>query len=187
MWLLGWRPRHRRAGSLFRAQCGRLSPGGSRSLSMPWGTSRSRISSGLFRAFRVEWTAEDLSAHSLASGSTSSPMKFAAALTPADKPSIAVLPFQNMSGDPDREYFAEGLTQDIASALSRMPWFVAIGHSLSNAYKSGPINARIATREFRGRASYVLTGSVRKAGNEVTDCRGARGHRNWNSGLDRTV
>ena len=117
------------------------------------------------RAFRVEWTAEDLSAHSLASGSAASPMKFAAALTPADKPSIAVLPFQNMTGDPDQEYFAEGLTQDIASALSRMPWFVAIGHSLSNAYRSGPIDARIATREFG--ASYVLTGSVRKAGTRL--------------------
>ena len=61
-----------------------------------------------------------------------------------DKPSIAVLPFHNMSGDPEQEYFAEGLTQDIAIALSRMPWFVAIGHSLSNAYRSGPIDARIA-------------------------------------------
>jgi class 3 adenylate cyclase/TolB-like protein len=117
------------------------------------------------RAFRVEWTAEDLAAHSLASGSAASPMKFAAALTPPDKPSIAVLPFQNMSGDPEQEYFAEGLTQDIASALSRMPWFVAIGHSLSNAYRSGPIDARIAAREFG--ASYVLTGSVRKAGTRL--------------------
>ena len=117
------------------------------------------------RAFRAEWSAEDWPAHSVASGAAASPKEPTPALTLPDKPSIAVLPFQNMSGDPEQEYFADGLTQDIASALSRMPWFVAIGHSLSNAYRSGPIDARIAARELG--ASYVLTGSVRKAGTKL--------------------
>src|SRR5262249_24318591 len=115
------------------------------------------------RAFRVEWTAEDWPAHAVASGlAVSAP---APAQTLPDKPSIAVLPFQNMSGDPEQEYFADGITEDITTALSRIASLFVIAHNSSFAYKGKAIDIRQIGRELGVR--YVLEGSVRKAGQRL--------------------
>ena len=82
-----------------------------------------------------------------------------------DKPSIAVLPFQNMSGDPAQEYFGDGITEDITTALSRLRWFFVIARNSSFAYKGKVIDVRAIARELGVR--YVLEGSVRKGGGRV--------------------
>ena len=82
-----------------------------------------------------------------------------------DKPSIAVLPFKNMSGDPDQEYFADGITEDIITALSRIPSLFVIARNSSFAYKGKAIDIRQIGRELGVR--YVLEGSVRKAGQRL--------------------
>jgi adenylate cyclase len=87
------------------------------------------------------------------------------ALPLPDKPSIAVLPFQNMSGDPDQEYFADGVVEDITAALSRAGWLFVIARNSSFAYKGKSPNVRAVGRELGVR--YVLEGSVRKAANRV--------------------
>src|SRR5262245_18050707 len=119
----------------------------------------------LIRAFRVEWTAEDWPAHSVASEAAASPMALAPAPTLPDKPSIAVLPFQNMSGDPEQEYFADGITEDIITALSHIPLLFVIARNSSFAYKGKAIDIRQIGRELGVR--YVLEGSVRKAGQRL--------------------
>jgi TolB-like protein/class 3 adenylate cyclase len=82
-----------------------------------------------------------------------------------EKPSIAVLPFQNMSGDPEQEYFADGVVEDITTALSRVKWLFVIARNSSFTYKGKPIDIKQVGRELGVR--YVLEGSVRKAGNKV--------------------
>jgi len=82
-----------------------------------------------------------------------------------DKPSIAVLPFQNMSGDPDQEYFADGITEDITTALSRLRWFFVIARNSSSTYKGKVFDVRLIARELGVR--YVLEGSVRKGGDRL--------------------
>ena len=82
-----------------------------------------------------------------------------------DKPSIAVLPFQNMSGDPEQEYFADGMVEDITTALSRMRWLFVIARNSSFTYKGRAVDVKQVGRELGVR--YVLEGSVRKAGNRV--------------------
>ena len=93
----------------------------------------------------------------------------AAALRPAlalpDKPSIAVLPFQNRSGDPVQEYFADGLTEDIITGLSRQRWFFVIARNSSFAFKADAADVRKVANELGVR--YVLEGSVRKASGRV--------------------
>lgn len=79
-----------------------------------------------------------------------------------EKPSIAVLPFQNMSGDPDQEYFADGIVEDIITELSRFGWLFVIARNSSFAYKGAGLDVRRIGREVGVR--YVLEGSVRKAG-----------------------
>jgi TolB-like protein/class 3 adenylate cyclase/Tfp pilus assembly protein PilF len=86
-------------------------------------------------------------------------------LPPPDKPSVAVLPFQNLSGDPEQEFFADGMVEDIITALSRIRWFFVIARNSSFAWKGKPVDVRQAGRELGVR--YVLEGSVRKAGNRV--------------------
>jgi adenylate cyclase len=87
--------------------------------------------------------------------------------TPAlpDKPSIAVLPFQNMSGDPEQEYFADGMVEDIITGLSRVKWLFVIARNSSFAYKGKAVDVKQIGRELGVR--YVLEGSVRRAGNHV--------------------
>jgi TolB-like protein/class 3 adenylate cyclase len=82
-----------------------------------------------------------------------------------DKPSIAVLPFQNMSGDPEQEYFADGMVEEIITALSRTRWLFVIARASSFTYKNRAIDVKQVGRELGVR--YVLEGSVRKAGNRV--------------------
>jgi adenylate cyclase len=87
------------------------------------------------------------------------------ALALPDKPSIAVLPFQNMSGDPEQEYFADGVVEDITTALSRFKSLFVIARNSSFTYKGKAIDIKRVGRELGVR--YVLEGSVRKAGNRV--------------------
>jgi TolB-like protein/class 3 adenylate cyclase len=82
-----------------------------------------------------------------------------------DKPSIAVLPFQNMSGDPEQEYFADGMVEDIITALSRFKSLFVIARNSSFTYKGRAVDIKQVGRELGVR--YVLEGSVRKAGNRV--------------------
>lgn len=82
-----------------------------------------------------------------------------------DKPSIAVLPFQNRSGDPVQEYFADGLTEDIITGLSRQRWFFVIARNSSFAFKGDAVDVRKVASELGVR--YVLEGSVRKASGQV--------------------
>jgi len=86
-------------------------------------------------------------------------------LADPDKPSIAVLPFTNMSGDPDQEYFADGMVEEIITALTRIRWLFVIARDSSFAYKGQPVKLRQISRELGVR--YVLEGSVRKAGKRV--------------------
>jgi TolB-like protein len=82
-----------------------------------------------------------------------------------DKPSLAVLPFQNMSGDPEQEYFADGMVEEITTAISRLPWLFVIARNSSFTYKGRAVDVKQVARELGVR--YVLEGSVRKAGNRV--------------------
>jgi TolB-like protein/class 3 adenylate cyclase/tetratricopeptide (TPR) repeat protein len=82
-----------------------------------------------------------------------------------DKPSIAVLPFQNMSGDPEQEYFADGMVEDIITALSRFKSLFVIARNSSFTYKGKAVDIKQVGRELGVR--YVLEGSVRKAANHV--------------------
>lgn len=82
-----------------------------------------------------------------------------------NKPSIAVLPFQNMSGDPEQEYFADGIVEDIITALSRFNALFVIARNSSFTYKGRSVDIKQVGRDFGVR--YVLEGSVRKSGNRV--------------------
>jgi len=82
-----------------------------------------------------------------------------------DKPSIAVLAFDNLSGDPEQEYFADGMVEEIIMALSRMRWLFVIARNSSFTYKGRAVDVKQIGRELGVR--YVLEGSVRKAGNKV--------------------
>jgi TolB-like protein/class 3 adenylate cyclase/tetratricopeptide (TPR) repeat protein len=82
-----------------------------------------------------------------------------------DKPSIAVLPFQNMSGDPEQEYFTDGMVEEITTAISRLPWLFVIARNSSFTYKGKAIDVTQAAGDLGVR--YVLEGSVRKAANRV--------------------
>jgi len=89
----------------------------------------------------------------------------APALALPDKPSIAVLPFQNMSGDPEQEYFTDGMVEEIITALARMRWLFVIARNSSFTYKGRMVDVKQVGRELGVR--YVLEGSVRKAANRL--------------------
>jgi TolB-like protein/class 3 adenylate cyclase/Flp pilus assembly protein TadD len=82
-----------------------------------------------------------------------------------DKPSIAVLPFQNMSGDPEQDYFADGMVEEIITALSRIRWLFVIARNSSFTYKGQTVDVKQIGRELGVR--YLLEGSVRKAAGRV--------------------
>jgi TolB-like protein len=105
------------------------------------------------RAFAVRWMAG-------ARAITATTVAEAPSLP--DKPSVAVLPFQNMSGDPEQEYFADGLVEDIVTALSRFRGLFVIARNSSFTYKGKAVDIKQVGRELGVR--YVLEGSVRKAG-----------------------
>ena len=102
--------------------------------------------------------ASPLATTQLAAASKSDPAK-------SSRPSIAVLPFVNMSGDPEQEYFADGISEDIITGLSKLRWFFVIARNSSFAYKGKTVDVKRAARELSVR--YVLEGSVRRAGNRV--------------------
>jgi TolB-like protein len=82
-----------------------------------------------------------------------------------DKPSLAVMPFQNMSGDPEQEYFADGVVEEIITALSRITWLFVIARNSSFTYKGQAVDAKRVGYELGVR--YILEGAVRKAGGRV--------------------
>jgi adenylate cyclase len=86
-------------------------------------------------------------------------------LTLPDRPSIAVLAFDNLSGDPEQEYFADGMVEEIITALSRLRWLFVIARNSSFAYKGRAVDVKRIGQELGVR--YILEGSVRKAGNRV--------------------
>jgi adenylate cyclase len=88
-----------------------------------------------------------------------------AALALPEKPSIAVLPFQNMSGDAEQEYFVDGMVEEIITALSRIHWLFVIARNSTFTYKGRAVDVKQVGRELGVR--YVLEGSVRKAGTQV--------------------
>ncbi len=98
-------------------------------------------------------------------GARGSEERPAEALPLPDKPSIAVLPFQNLSGDPEQDYFADGVVEDIITALSRNRWLFVIARKSSFTYKAGAVDVKEVRRRLG--VGYVLEGSVRKAGNRV--------------------
>jgi adenylate cyclase len=89
----------------------------------------------------------------------------AAPLPLPDKPSLAVLPFQNMTGDAEQEYFVDGMVEEITTAIARLPWLFVIARNSAFTYKGKPVDVKQVAQELGVR--YVLEGSVRKAGNRV--------------------
>ena len=82
-----------------------------------------------------------------------------------DKPSIAVLPFTNLSGDPDQEYFGDGIAEDILTDLAKLRWLFVIARNSSFTFRGKAVDVRTVSRELGVR--YVLEGSVRRAGNRI--------------------
>jgi adenylate cyclase len=141
-------------------------PGGIAISATAWEHAKNRVS----HAFRDggEQNLKNISApvriYHWSEGATASPHSFEAPALP-DKPSIAVLPFDNMSGDPDQEYFADGVVESITAALSRIRAFFVIARNSAFAYKGKPINIQQVGRELG--VAYVLEGSVQRAGQRV--------------------
>lgn len=106
-----------------------------------------------------------------------------------DRPSIAVLPFANMSGDPEQDYFADGMVEDIITGLARLKWLFVIARNSSFAYKGAPVDVKQAGEELGVR--YVLEGSVRKAADRVRVTaqliEAATGRNIWAERYDRTL
>jgi TolB-like protein/class 3 adenylate cyclase len=120
---------------------------------------------------QVKNIARPVHVHSVVLGGGLGPSRLSAEAAPQplltlpDKPSIAVLPFQNMSGDMEQEYFVDGMVEEIITALSRIPWLFVIARNSSFTYKGQAIDVKQVGRELGVR--YVLEGSVRKGGNRV--------------------
>ncbi len=106
-----------------------------------------------------------------------------------DKPSIAVLPFDNMSGDPEQEFLADGITEDLITALSKIRWFFVIARNSTYTYKGQAVEVTQVAKELGVR--YVLEGSVRKAGNRVRITAqlidATTGHHVWAERYDRQI
>jgi TolB-like protein len=86
-------------------------------------------------------------------------------LPPSDRPAIAVLPFTNMSGEPERDYFSDGISEDIITALSKLRWFMVIARNSSFFYKGKPVPMRQIAEELG--VGYLVEGSVRRSGERV--------------------
>jgi TolB-like protein/class 3 adenylate cyclase/Tfp pilus assembly protein PilF len=115
------------------------------------------------QAFRVAWESADWPVSERAT--SANPMPTVGPPPLPDKPSIAVLPFQNMSGDPEQEYFVDGLVEEIITGLSHSKALFVIARNSSFTYKGRAVDVRQVGRELGVR--YVLEGSVRKAGNRL--------------------
>ena len=116
------------------------------------------------RVYSLE-VAKPAQAKPAAQSEHAAPEEPSALLALPDRPSIAVLAFQNMSGDPEQEYFADGMVEDIITGLSRIKWLFVIARNSSFIYKGKAVDVRQVGRELGVR--YVLEGSVRKAGDRV--------------------
>jgi adenylate cyclase len=111
------------------------------------------------RVFRVNTHIEEEAALATTSAEA------AATLAMSERPSIAVLPFQNMSNDPEQEYFVDGIVEDIITGLSRIKWLFVVARNSTFVYKGRSVDLKQVGRELDVR--YVLEGSLRKAGNRV--------------------
>ena len=87
------------------------------------------------------------------------------ALALPDKPSLAVLPFQDMTGDAEQEYFVDGMVEEITTAIARLPWLFVIARNSAFTYKGKAVDVKQIAQELGVR--YLLEGSVRKAANRV--------------------
>jgi TolB-like protein/Flp pilus assembly protein TadD len=109
------------------------------------------------------------------------------ALAMPDRPSIAVLPFQNMSGDPEQDYFADGITEDLITGLSQIRWLFVIARNSTFVYKGRAVDVKQVSRELGVR--YVLEGSVRRVGNRIRTSAqlidGTTGTHHWAERYDR--
>ena len=110
-------------------------------------------------------------------------------LPPTERPAIAVLPLVNMSGDPEQEYFSDGITEDIITALSKLRWFSVIARNSSFIYKGQSIHMKQIAEELE--VDYVIEGSVRKGGDRVRitaqlNCVSTGGHI-WAERYDREL
>src|SRR5262249_24353151 len=112
---------------------------------------------------RLKNIAEPVRVHRIEVGAAPAASTGKQALALPDKPSIAVLPFANMSGDPGQEYFSDGITEDIITELSRFSELFVIARNSSFQYKGKPTDIRQIGRELGVR--YVLEGSIRRAAN----------------------
>jgi adenylate cyclase len=112
------------------------------------------------RAWRLRIDASDCAAAPI-----EPPVESTQALALPDRPSIAVLPFENMSGDPEQEYFADGMVEEITTALSRFKWLFVIARNSSFTFKGKAVDIKEVGRRLGVR--YVLEGSVRKAAGKV--------------------
>ena len=88
-----------------------------------------------------------------------------AALPLPDRPAIAVLPFANMSNDPEQDYFSDGISEDLITALSKLRWFFVIARNSSFVYKGRSVNIKQVAEDLG--VGYVIEGSVRKEGDRV--------------------
>ncbi len=133
------------------------------------------------RAFAVRAAGDAAAKPAPAAGKPTQPLP--------DKPSIAVLPFTNMSGDPEQEYFADGIAEDIITSLSRLSGFFVIARNSTFTYKGRAVDVKAISRELGVR--YVLEGSVRKAGNRVRVTaqliEGTTGNHVWADRYDRDL
>ncbi len=130
------------------------------------------------RIYRVRWSA----------GESTTAAPTAAAATD-DRPAVAVLPFTNMSGDPEQEYFSDGLTEDIITALAHWRSFPVIARNSTFTYKDKSVDIKQAARELDAR--YLLEGSVRKGGQRIRITAqlidGVSGHHIWAERYDREL
>lgn len=122
-------------------------------------------------------------------GGNAFPIATTVSQTVRDLPSIAVLPFANMSGDPEQEYFADGLTEDLITALTRWRSFPVIARNSTFVYKGQDVDIKRVAKDLGAR--YVLEGSVRKGGNRVRITGqlidGSNGHHVWAERYDRNL
>jgi TolB-like protein/class 3 adenylate cyclase/Tfp pilus assembly protein PilF len=118
---------------------------------------------------QVKNIARPVRTHRIVVGSTAQPITAAAAaateLSLPEKPSLVVLPFQNLTSDAEQEYFADGMVEEITTAIARLPWLFVIARNSAFTYKGRAVDVKQVAQELGVR--YVLEGSVRKAGNRV--------------------
>jgi len=142
---------------------------------------------------RVKNIAEPVRAYRILAGGTSKSGSTASSLKPkltlTDGPSIAVLPFQNMSGDPEQEYFSDGITEDIITDLSKLSGLLVIARNSTFTYKGKPADVREVGKRFG--VTHVLEGSVRRAGDRVRITaqllQSGTGHHVWAERYDRNL